>query len=132
MLRDVPYPPEHRRPPGLDGPSLLKWIYRQCIPTSSGCLVWDRSINRKHLGGGKIYYKGKIIFVHRLIFFLFHKRHPPRGTLLVHTCHNTKCVNVEHLEPMTPKQKTQFMMEHGRHVSRPWSTRCAKREDKEG
>lgn len=57
------------------------------------CLVFTGSLTPK--GYGSFYFKGKTYRAHRVAFELHHGREP--NGLLMHSCDNPACCNVEHL-----------------------------------
>lgn len=57
------------------------------------CLVFTGSLTAR--GYGQFYFKGKTYRAHRVAFELAHGREP-KG-LLMHSCDNPACCNVEHL-----------------------------------
>ena len=57
------------------------------------CLVFTGSLTTK--GYGTFHFKGKTCLAHRVAFELHHGREPTG--LLMHSCDNPACCNVEHL-----------------------------------
>jgi len=70
------------------------------IQKTESCWIW---INKPNSGGyGIIYYKGSWHPAHRIIYMLL--RGPiPEGLELDHLCKNRRCVNPDHLEPVTSR-----------------------------
>lgn len=64
----------------------------------SGCWEWLGSLNPG--GYGQMYLYGKTIGAHRASFIL-HRGEIPKGLDLDHLCRNRKCVNPDHLDPVT-------------------------------
>lgn len=67
------------------------------------CLVWEGSSS---LGYGYITVRGKGLRAHR---YAWEREHGPipEGMQVDHICHNTLCVNVEHLRLATPPQNAR-------------------------
>lgn len=84
---------------------------------NSGCWIWIASVSgpRSHQYPA-ICVNGKKQKAHRLSYELM--RGPiPSGLFACHTCHNTYCVNPDHLYAGTRQQNTDDMMRAGRHFS---------------
>ena len=71
------------------------------IDHSSQCWVWTRSV--AHHGYGQVSIHGRRQMVHRAMYE-FHKGPIPSGMQLDHLCRNHRCVNPEHLEPVTNRE----------------------------
>lgn len=76
--------------------------------TESGCIEWVGGLNG--LGYGQ-FYRGKRsaddtgkVYAHRWSYEFF-VGPIPKGLHLDHLCRNTRCVNPQHLEPVTPREK---------------------------
>lgn len=63
-----------------------------------GC--WEWQAYRDPSGYGKFSYLGEARFAHIIAYLLF-VGEVPEGLELDHRCHNTSCVNPDHLEPVT-------------------------------
>lgn len=69
--------------------------------TESGCWIWMRGVNYK--GYGRVMWKGKAIYVHRLLFEI--ERGPiPISLVTDHLCRVRLCVNPYHIELVTHKE----------------------------
>ena len=69
------------------------------IDTDSECWNWTAAIF-KGLGYGKFNFNGKTCYAHRVSYEL-HVGEIPSGLQIDHLCRNRKCVNPDHLEPVT-------------------------------
>jgi hypothetical protein len=68
-----------------------------------GCIVW---IGRLHRSGyADFYVDGKLVMAHR---FAYEQANGPipEGMQLDHLCRNRRCVNPNHLEPVTSRENT--------------------------
>lgn len=69
------------------------------IIDSNGCWVWQSSISTK--GYGK-FHPQKNVYLRAHIYYYERKfGKVPDGLELDHTCRNRRCVNLDHLEPVT-------------------------------
>lgn len=73
------------------------------VDAGTGCWVWQRSVTRG--GYGHLRESGRMQYAHRLYYERL--RGPiPAGLQLDHLCRNPRCVNPEHLEPVTSQENT--------------------------
>lgn len=74
---------------------------RRVSPAPGGCLLWTGKINNR--GYGVFWWRGRDVYAHRAAWEM--ERGPvPEGMQLDHRCRVRNCVNVEHLEPVTPSE----------------------------
>lgn len=71
------------------------------VDAETGCWNWTGYINRDGYGVGSL--KRKSGAAHRLVF-AFHKGPIPEGLTLDHLCRNRRCVNPDHLEPVSIRE----------------------------
>jgi len=76
-------------------PAVLADRIRVC---ASGCWEWQGG--RNQLGYGRVEWKGRRLYVHRLVFSLL-DRPIPDGRVLDHLCRNRPCCNPAHLDLVT-------------------------------
>lgn len=81
------------------------------IVDTKGCWLWKGHVGDD--GYGKITRKGRTKRAHRLAYEVW-VGPIPEDMLLRHSCDTPLCINPEHLEPGTPKQNTQDMIQRGR------------------
>ena len=93
-------------------------ILRHSIPEpNSGCWLWFGYAHPAPIQLRPfLTVKGRLRSAHRLSYADF-KGPIPSGLNVCHTCHNTLCVNPDHLYAGTKKQNTQDMMRAGRHFT---------------
>lgn len=77
-------------------------IAGQIVPDGE-CLVWQGALNRD--GYGQVGYGGRRWLVHRLVFTLA-RGEVPTGLTLDHLCRNRRCVNPDHLDPVSQRENT--------------------------
>jgi hypothetical protein len=79
-------------------PSPLERFHTHYNVTPSGCWEWSKALN--HGGYGTFAYGGRRMGAHRAAWELL--RGPiPAGLDVDHLCRNRRCVNPDHLEPVT-------------------------------
>lgn len=69
-----------------------------------GCWIWQGSETGTGYGGIK--WNGKSTVAHRVVYTLV-KGEIPNGLFLDHLCNVKKCVNPDHLEPVTHRENIQ-------------------------
>ncbi len=85
-------------------------LWQQTEPGADGCIVWTGA---RVLGGGtrepygRIGVGTRVLLAHRYAYGLANGA-IPAGLQIHHTCHNTLCVNPEHLEPLTAAAHGRF------------------------
>ena len=109
-----------RRPPlrkayeANDCKGMLEAIEKRAKPTKDGCWEWPH-LNAYGYPTASI--GGKRVFVHRLS--LEAKHEAPLGSQAAHhICANTKCVNPEHLQPVTHRENMAEMITRRAYVDR--------------
>lgn len=71
---------------------------RRVVPGPGGCLLWTGKINNR--GYGVFWWRGRDIYAHRAAWEM--QVGPiPAGLQIDHRCRVRRCVNVDHLEPVT-------------------------------
>ena len=88
------------RPPG---PVPMNPLTRYIID-DKGCWIWEGSTTATGYGGIK--WNGKSTVAHRVVYSLI-KGEIPEGLFLDHLCNVKKCVNPDHLEPVTHRENIQ-------------------------
>jgi hypothetical protein len=73
------------------------------IDPSTGCWIWQRSTSLN--GYGQVWHEGRLQRAHR-VFYQLYVGPIPDGKQIDHTCANKRCVNPEHLEPVTAIENT--------------------------
>ena len=75
-----------------------RFMKRVEIDAHSGCWNWTGPVNRGGYGASAI--NGQRTLAHRA-FWIFERGPVPRGLDLDHLCRNRRCINPDHLEPVT-------------------------------
>lgn len=78
------------------------------VVDENGCHVWQGQLSQRY-PARKV--NGKPIHVHKWAWEQVHGA-VPEGMVLHHTCSNTRCVNIEHLEVVTQAENSH----HGAHA----------------
>lgn len=98
-------------------PTLNERFTAKTAAVASGCIEWQGSLNWQGYGTFGIGER-KIVKAHRYAYERA-KGRIPSGMVIDHKCRNKKCVNPDHLEPVTPKENVL----RG-NASRPQQTHC--------
>lgn len=94
-LEDGPQEPTER---SREATLALPHLHGRTVTGPNGCLLWTGSLDRA--GYGRVLIDGRYRPAHRVIYEL--SRGPiPEGLVLDHLCRTPRCVNPEHLEPVT-------------------------------
>lgn len=103
----------------LKGLSLAEKLERGSSISPNGCRVWQ---GKKHdaMGYARIEVDGRMQYVHRLSWERAHGP-VPDGMVLMHSCDNPSCINLNHLSIGTQQENVRDMVRKGR---------CDRRGDK--
>ena len=80
------------------------------IDTKTKCIVWQ--LAKTPEGYGITYHWGRKTYVHRLIWYLTYKYWSDK--LVLHSCNNVSCINVDHLFEGTYQDSMNEMKRKGR------------------
>ena len=73
------------------------WVWAE---KGDGCWEWQKDFRNQY---GRWWFEGRHIGAHRFAWMI--ENGPiPAGLVIDHKCHNTKCVNPDHLQAVTPKE----------------------------
>lgn len=84
----------------------VRRLMRRCVLVKSGCWEWRGAVN-KQTGYG--YFSVRVDgsrLAHRVAYTLI-KGAIPDGLTIDHLCGNKRCVNVEHMEPVTAAENSR-------------------------
>lgn len=82
-------------------------ILARCSPSETGCIEWQGSLSK---GYGSISWRGRHWRCHIALWVVEHGPLPEGDWTLDHLCYNRRCVNLEHLEPVTRAENTMRAM----------------------
>ncbi len=74
-----------------------------------GCWIWTGATGRHGYGGVKV--GGRNMVAHRAVYLLI-RGEIPAGLVLDHLCNVKRCVNPDHLEPVTQAVNMQRSWDH--------------------
>jgi len=80
-----------------------KLLFNTEIPVGGGCWLWVGKMSNN--GYGEFYWKGKYTSAHRAFYKHFINSNID-GLDIDHLCRNPRCVNPEHLEPVSSRENT--------------------------
>lgn len=75
----------------------MKRFWDKTIKIENGCIEWTSCKNQWGYGVFALSSKEKYVLAHRVAWFLSN-RIIPDGMILMHSCDNPACVNIEHLQ----------------------------------
>lgn len=86
-----------------DHTTLPQRIWRNITVDESGCWVWEAHL--QSAGYAQVMIDGQRFLLHRLTYTMF-VGPIPDGLQIDHLCRVRRCVNPEHLDPVTPTENT--------------------------
>ena len=90
----------------------LERFYSMTHQAPSGCLEWTGS--RKNTGYGRFWSDGKMRFAHRWLYQKLHDVVLGSDRVVMHSCDNPCCVNINHLSTGTNEDNLADMRKKGR------------------
>lgn len=90
---------------------------KQRLNPETGCLEWTGSIqkpSKTNLSYGLVYFRNRQMGAHRLALMMKIGGPIPPGMWALHSCHNPRCTNPDHLRVGTPKENALDMVAAGR------------------
>ncbi len=82
----------------IEPKDLVRFARKVDVSHNGGCWTWKGNVDGK--GYGRFWMIGRNHWAHRVAYVVFGGSIPD-GYTIHHTCHNTSCVNPEHLELAT-------------------------------
>lgn len=92
-------------------------ILNRIVVTESGCWQWLGCRGNKE-GHGQVYWRGKMVYVHRLAYAFKHGR-VPGGKYVCHTCDNPPCCNPDHLIAGSARTNLRHQYQRFRRSKKP-------------
>lgn len=92
----------------------LEQILSNCLITDNGCHEWQGTTVKKY---GVVYYRRKMIAVHRIVCFLTNGE-PAENHQALHSCDNPTCVNPAHLRWGSQKENMMDCKQRNRQSNR--------------
>lgn len=105
----------------IDATDLLKERFMRFVmhEPNTGCWLWNGGGHGREKDYGGFGYLGKKVYAHRIAFMLFRGK-VPEGLCLDHLCKTPRCVNPDHLEPVTLKENVLRGRNH--EIARKYNT----------
>lgn len=89
--------------------AIERFLDKVHVNGSTGCWEWTASLNL--CGYGRFKFDGKTIQAHRFSYAFF-VGEMPEGMQMDHLCRTRRCVNPDHLEPVTPSENLERAFLH--------------------
>lgn len=91
-------------------------ILSRSVQQTNGCIEYQGNAGHKYglisITAGS---KRQLVPAHRAMYMAINEQWElPRNLFIRHKCDNPRCVNIEHLEPGTPRDNIQDMLKRGR------------------
>jgi HNH endonuclease len=81
------------------GAPLLTWV----VDEETGCWNWSGALDKNGYGAISCRFHGRKPAAHRYVYIVLHGDPGPK-LVLDHLCFNPRCVNPDHLEPVTQRE----------------------------
>lgn len=99
--------------------SIIERIKANSIAVDTGCIEYAETKHKYGLVSITLDMVRKSVSAHRAMYMATNDcLDLPSNIHIRHKCDNPKCINIEHLEPGTPKDNTQDCIERGRRATK--------------
>ena len=96
--------------------ALQKIAHYSVYDMRTGCRLW--TAHKGETGYGQVRYKNKLYQAHRLAYEAYTDTPIPPGSVIHHKCGHRDCVQITHLQAITPQENLAEMFERKFYIAR--------------